>query len=293
LRYTFRVFQMLKFYAIASILTYITLRYLFWMLLPHFLALFALLILYATYQSLFVYRSSPPLPNQFFLTKDEISKVSFLKRPVLQYPLATSWKAKDVKAPSIGKLIANKEIDQVVKDILQYVCRDYVSSWYSSISDNPEFLYQIEYALQFATNELVSRIANVDFPQLILFKLINLITNHAKEIQNAERLVRASRLNFKDQQEFSKQVELHYGQGRLHPAVAISHEDSTGQEIQYLRKKMKTCIPLLIPPKDSKNSLVLVLVREILASVVLQPLIVSFSDPDYWCQTFDSIVFEV
>jgi hypothetical protein len=283
------MWEKVKFYAIALIFTIITIRFI-WILLPHLFALFALLMLYATYQSLFVYRLSPPVPTQFFLTKDEIQKVSSLKRPVLQYPLATNFKTKEVKILSVGKIVSNKEMDLVIRDMLQFVSRDFVKSWYSSISDNPDFLHQIDYALHFAVNELVTRILTVDFTQLILLKLTNLITLHAKEIQNAERLVRASRLNFRDQKEFSKQVQLHYGQGKLHPAVTGSSEDTMEQEHQCLRKRVKGIIPLLLPPKDSTNSLVLVLVREILVTVVLRPLVASFSDPDYWNQTFDVIV---
>jgi hypothetical protein len=282
----------LKYYALGALTLYVTFRYLIWILLPHFFALFALLIVYATYQSLFVYRSAPPLPNHFFLTRDEVYKVSTLQRPVLQFPLAGSgWRsAKEFKRQAPTRILANEEMDSVVQEMLQYISRDFVSSWYSSISDNQDFINLEDVALHHALSELITRISNVDFTQLILLKLTNMLTQHAREIQNAERLVKASRLNIQDQVEFSKQVALHYAQGKLHPAVSGNAIDTTEQEHQYLRKRVKPLVPLLLPPKESSNNLVLVLLREIIVTVVLQPLVATFSDPDYWNQTFDMIV---
>jgi hypothetical protein len=281
-----------KYYALGAITLYVTFRYLIWILLPHFFALFALLIVYATYQSLFVYRSAPPLPNHFFLTKDEVYKVSTLQRPILQFPLAGSGgrPAKEFKRQPPSRILSNAEMDSVVQEMLEYVSRDFVSSWYSSISDNPDFIYQVDMALHHAVSELITRISSVDFTQIILLKLTNMLTQHVREIQNAEKLVKASRLNIQDQIEFSKQVALHYAQGKLHPAVSGTASDPTEQEHQYLRKRVKPLVPLLLPPKESSNNLLLILVREILVTVILQPLVTTFSDPDYWNQTFDLMV---
>jgi sorting nexin-25 len=273
------------------------LRHVLWYLLPHIFALIAFTVFYGIYNNVRQQYSKESITKtRFFLQPFEIVQVSKSGRAISQYSLASKkfWerrKQQPKKIPTVSKTIKIPSMDLIIKEILSFVTRDFVSSWYNpSISTNPEFLINIEFILNNAASELYSRVETIDVAQLILIKITGILTVHAREFQNAERLLRASRIpNIKDKDTLDRLLAQHYLQGKLHPAVPITAADTIETEYQYLRKKLTPLIPLLIPRKDASSKMILALIRELLVTTLLRPIIHSFSDPDYWNQTFDCL----
>ena len=56
-----------------------------------------------------------------------------------------------------------------------------------------------------------------------------------------------------------------------------------------MRKVFKPIIPLLLPKSEGDVKILTVLVREIVVCRVIQPLLESLVDPDFWNQTFDML----
>ena len=76
--------------------------------------------------------------------------------------------------------------------------------------------------------------------------------------------------------------------GKIHPATSAISGSTVGIEQAYLRKLFKPIIPLLIP-KSEDVKIITILLREILVCKVIQPIIDSMADSDFWNQTFDMI----
>ncbi|KAJ3304508.1 Intermediate filament protein [Kappamyces sp. JEL0829] len=290
---------------VVLIVVFLTLRYFLFYFLYHLSALFGFLVLYGIYSSVAKLiqkdRKHSQSTSQFLLSDEEGRTVGrMLGKASRAYPLANgaAWQKhldsskKEVYATAFfSKIIRNEPAEAVLRDILSFVQRDFVASWYNAnISPNPGFLSYVDYVLHYAVAELYSRAQNIDATQLILVRIVAIVTTHVREVQSAERLLRASRLpNSKDPDEMNRQLAQHYCQGKLHPALTASAPDTLPTEYAWLRKRLKPLIPLLIPRKDSSSGIVMVLLREILMTCLLRPIVNNFSQPDYWNQLFDSL----
>lgn len=185
-----------------------------------------------------------------------------------------------------SRVVKNPEMETILRQILIYVRRDFVSNWFNQISPNTIFPYYIDYLLHYAVAELYGRILNnLDLTQLILGRVCGILTNHIQEYQNAERLLRASRLTVsKDPEEFNRQLSMHYLQGKLHPALTAAAPDTIQSEYSWLRKRLKPLVPLLLPRKEASSGVGCVLSRELLITCLIRPAVNNFAQPDYWNQ---------
>ncbi|KAJ3258494.1 Intermediate filament protein [Boothiomyces macroporosus] len=105
-------------------------------------------------------------------------------------------------------------MENVMNEILFNVNRDYVQTWYKNISKNPIFIRNVDNLLHHAVIELIYRLQAVDISQWILSRLLNIVTTHLKEVQNAVRLLRASGIQSKDPGSVERLLAQHYCQGK-------------------------------------------------------------------------------
>jgi hypothetical protein len=290
-------------YAIALII-FLSIRLFFFQFIYHLFALFGsclVAVIVVLAKKLVRKEESDrrsPGSFQLFLTDEEGAAVARNKgQAPRQFPLASSsgW-AKYRQSASkeqsntkfFSKIIRNVAMETALRSLLGLVKKDFIAPWYKSISANQSFPSYIDYVLHSAVAELYNRAQNIDSPAL-LAKLCTIIMLHIRDVQNAERLLRASRLpNSRNQEELNKQLAQHYLQGKLHPALNASSSDSIQQEYSWLRKRLKPIIPMLIPKKETSSGIIHVLIREILMCCLLRPITVTFSQPDYWNQLIDN-----
>lgn len=81
-----------------------------------------------------------------------------------------------------------------------------------------------------------------------------------------------------------------YRGGRLHQALSAAAISTKPTEVEYLRGVVNRILPFVVEERELASSSLRVLVREIVAAAVLQPVIDLLADPDYWNQLVDTYV---
>lgn len=173
--------------------------------------------------------------------------------------------------------------------LLDWILRDYVTSWYSRISPSPNFVNEIERAMRTALINLRERIFGVDVVEVVVARVVPLVTAHLKEFYEAERAVRGKNLNrnVTDSEELNIAIAGKYREGILHPAVSLGHSELKLVQQEYLRRNMARLLPEVLPETMIKSRAVSVLIEEIVSCAVLAPLMQMLSDPDTWNQVME------
>ncbi|KAI8905119.1 PXA domain-containing protein, partial [Gorgonomyces haynaldii] len=226
-----------------------------------------------------------------------VSKSDRSSRIKRQYPLASKngwiqWlesRKNEKITPANPQYMPNTSMQLLVNELIVYVTRDFLQSWYQSISHDPVWISKAELVLHFCFAELSHRVQKTDFVHLILSRGFPILVQHIQNYKNAEALLRGSTKSGSqtDPNYDDSQLAKHYRLGRLHPA--IRNAQSKEQEYTHIRSLLKDIVPKLLPRSEVSSRIMLILLREILTTCLLQPLIDSLSEPDYWNQTFDSL----
>lgn len=174
--------------------------------------------------------------------------------------------------------------------LLDWILRDYVSSWYGKISPSPNFVNEIERATRTALISVRDRIFDVDIVEVAVARVVPLITAHLKDFYEAERTVRGINLNrnVTESDELDIAIAGKYSDGKLHPAASLASSDVRLVQQEYLRKLTVRLLPEVLPETMIKSRAVSVLIKEIVSCAVLAPLMQMLSDPDTWNQLMES-----
>ena len=181
-------------------------------------------------------------------------------------------------------------ISQSIENLLDWVLRDYVTSWYHQISSSPNFVNKIDRAIRAALIEVRQRIFDKDIVEVVISRIIPLITKHMKDFYEAERAVRGINLN----RHVTESVELDlaiagkYRDGNLHTAASLKYSDLTLVQQEHLRKIIVRVLPEVLPESMIKSRSVSALIKEIVSCAVLAPLMTMLSDPDIWNQLMEA-----
>ncbi|KAJ5923003.1 hypothetical protein N7516_010706 [Penicillium verrucosum] len=181
-------------------------------------------------------------------------------------------------------------VSEGIDELLSFITRDFVSSWYHSISPNPIFVNEVDRTIRVALENLRDRLVAEDMVSLIVSRIFPIVTSHLKEFDIAERSVRGRNLsrNVTESGELDLAIANKYRDGRLHPAVATSASDQKSVQQEYLRKLAVGLLPQLFPESVLNGRIVSVLIREIISCAVLIPIVTSLSDPDTWNQLMEA-----
>lgn len=185
-----------------------------------------------------------------------------------------------------GSLVVSEGMDE----LLSFITRDFVSSWYHNISPSPIFANEVDRTIRVALENLRDRLMAEDMISLVVSRIIPIVTAHLKEFDVAERSVRGRNLN-RNVTEFGEldlAIAKKYRDGRLHPAVALSVSDQKAVQQEYLRKLAVGLLPQLFPESVLDSRIVAVLIREIISCAVLFPVVNALSDPDTWNQSIEA-----
>jgi sorting nexin-25 len=181
-------------------------------------------------------------------------------------------------------------VSEGIDELLSFITRDFVSSWYHSISPNPTFANEVDRTIRVALENLRDRLVAEDMISLIVSRIFPIVTSHLKEFDIAERSVRGRNLNrnVTESGELDLAIANKYREGRLHPAVAPTTSDQKTVQQEYLRKLAVGLLPQLFPESVLNSRIVSVLIREIISCAVLLPIVSSLSDPDTWNQLMEA-----
>ena len=181
-------------------------------------------------------------------------------------------------------------ISSGLNNLISWLLRDYVTTWYSKISPNPTFVNEIDRGIRAAIINIRDRILNMDIVEAVVSRVVPLITAHLQDFYEAERAVRGKNLNrnVTESEELDIAIAGKFRDGKLHPAASLAYADLKLVQQEYLRRIVVRLLPEILPENIIKSRTVSVLIKEIVSCAVLAPLMQMLSDPDTWNQVMES-----
>jgi sorting nexin-25 len=180
-----------------------------------------------------------------------------------------------------------------LNDMMIYIVRDFILTWYKDISSSPAFPTAVSAAIHSSLDSLITRLMHLDLPELLVRKILPHVTLHVKRFRDSEMTVRGSAL----ERHITRSDELdillasrYAASGNLHSAISNLSTMTTRQDEEvYFRRVLDKILPLLLPSKEA-SKLLTIAAREILSCTVLAPMMDSISDPDFWNRAIDQAV---
>lgn len=176
-------------------------------------------------------------------------------------------------------------VSTAIDQLIEYVLRDFVLSWFNGVSPDPAFPNQVDATIRQALILLVERMRDVEWSDLLVTKMMPIITDHFRNFVAAETAVRERSMgqDLTDNKEFQFAVAGQYCHGRLHPSIALKHYRYVDYRKSWLRNHVGRFLPSLLGTSAS-SAVVSHLARDIISCSVLFPVLSMFSDSDFWNQ---------
>ncbi|KAL2371863.1 intermediate filament protein [Blastomyces gilchristii SLH14081] len=182
-------------------------------------------------------------------------------------------------------------VSEALSELLDLALRDFVSSWYQDISGNPRFISEVDRGIRAVLGNLRDRLLREDLVEILVSRIVPILTSHFRDFDKAERAVRGRNLSrtVTESEELEIAIASRYRDGNLHPAISLSSfSDPKQVQQEHLRKLVVTLLPQLLPEGLMNSRAVAVLIREIVTCAVLYPLMSLLSDPDTWNQLMEA-----
>ncbi|XP_059532629.1 sorting nexin-19 isoform X2 [Myotis daubentonii] len=169
---------------------------------------------------------------------------------------------------------AERQLEQEINRTIQMIIRDFVSSWYRSVSQEPAFEEEMEAAMRGLARELRKRMGTVDSPALAQ-RVLTLCGCHLQSYMRAKEAVAAAGKQ-SGGVEPSQLWEAYSRAAAPHPAV-----QSAGAEVAYTRRIVSSLLQGLVPKPHLETRTGRHVVVELITCNVILPLISKLSDPDW------------
>jgi len=219
-----------------------------------------------------------------------------LRRPIPAFSKPSTWPAE--QAHYQASLLYNPLqlhptsmlVSEGVGQLIHLALRAFISSWYKTISPSPTFVNEVDKNIRLAAVELRDRILQEDVTNMVVARIVPIITSHLREFDNAERVVRGRALNrnLPESEELDLAIAAKYKDGHLHPAASLAYSDTKPLEQEHLRKVLVRMLPMLLDESMIQSRVVAVLLKEIVACAVLYPVFQMLADPDTWNQVVEA-----
>ncbi|KAK4149599.1 PXA domain-containing protein [Chaetomidium leptoderma] len=182
------------------------------------------------------------------------------------------------------------KVSAALDEILEYIIRDFIRAWYSSISKNPVFTDEVDKVIRCALLAVRDRLQGLDLAELLTTRLVPIMTAHFRNFYDAERSIRGRKLNrsVTETEELDLAIASKYKEGKLHPAASLAFSDTKTAQQDYLRQIMSRVLPKVLPENLLASRAVSTLIREMTACAVLFPVMQMLSDPDTWNQLMEN-----
>lgn len=175
-----------------------------------------------------------------------------------------------------------EQLDQEIQNTVTKIVRDFVTSWYSTISTEKGFESDVHDAMIYMAMELKRRARQVDKKELTQ-KVLDLFGCHLQDFVEAKQLVPEQQRKVKWDSE---------RMWRAYSSVIPPHMAMTskGMEINYMRALVDLLLHVLVPSPHLETRSGRFVVGELITSNVMLPLIDKLSDPD-WLNVFLIAIF--
>ncbi|KAJ6804182.1 uncharacterized protein M6B38_357065 [Iris pallida] len=209
----------------------------------------------------------PPINRQSYLSRLSKKQLSVKDYRLSAVPAASKWRRK-IDSPHV-----EAAIDAFINKILQ----DFVVDlWYSSITPDKEAPELIRSILLDVLGEISGRVKEINLVDLLTRDVIDLVGNQLdlyRKSQSDIGIDVMGTLSFEERDERLKQHLM--ASKELHPAL-ISAES----EHKVLQRIVGGILALVMKPQESKCPLVRCISRELLACLVIQP-VINLASPAY------------
>ncbi|XP_054724654.1 sorting nexin-13-like [Uloborus diversus] len=191
----------------------------------------------------------------------------------------TKYEPKQLKRDQ--RLTGSSMIDDPLQEVLNFAFRDYINTWYSHLSTDEEFLLCLKELVRKVIVAFSNRFKEVDWVPYLTTKLVDDFASHL-------RLFRQAQSKLKDSQR--KDPTANVSLLSLFFTFETAMEDnlsrnlvSTSQkhELEYLQELCEVIMYIVLPPEDFQNLVSRLILREIIVSAAVLPIINLVSDPDY------------
>ena len=202
----------------------------------------------------------------------------------------TAWLLRTAKYEKDTLYPSSFMISAGIDELVDWVLRDLVTSWYSNISRSPTFVNEIDRTIRAAIANIRDRMLGVDIVEITVSRIVPLITAHLKDFYEAERAIRGKHLNrnVTESEELDLAIAGKYRDGRLHPAASLAYSDLKLVQQEHLRKLVVRLLSEVVPEKILRSRAVSVLVKEIVSCAALAPVMQLLSEPDTWNQIMEA-----
>uniref|UniRef100_A0A3P9LXD9 Sorting nexin 19b n=1 Tax=Oryzias latipes TaxID=8090 RepID=A0A3P9LXD9_ORYLA len=160
-------------------------------------------------------------------------------------------------------------LDQEIRDTVRKIIRDFVSSWYSSVSSEGRLEEELQQAMSSMAVELKLRARKVDRKDLAE-KVLHVWGGHLQDFLEAKEL------QVKSSGELQPLWAAFSSISSPHPAL-----NSPTEEVRYIRAVAALLLQVLVPPPHLETRSGRFVVEELVSCGVLLPLVEKLSDPDW------------
>ncbi|CAJ1065997.1 sorting nexin-19 [Xyrichtys novacula] len=169
-----------------------------------------------------------------------------------------------------------RDLDQEIHNTVRKIIRDFVTSWYSTVSSESRFEMEIQDAMISMAMELKMRARQVDRMELTQ-RILDLFGCHLQDYIRAKELVSEQQKPLTSK--WSHESEL----WKAYCKVTMPHLAMTSEtvEVNHARAVVDLLLHVLVPPPHLETRTGRFVVGELITCNVILPLIAKLSDPDW------------
>uniref|UniRef100_A0A8D0YSD4 Sorting nexin 25 n=1 Tax=Sus scrofa TaxID=9823 RepID=A0A8D0YSD4_PIG len=158
------------------------------------------------------------------------------------------------------RVVISHNMDKALKEVFDYSYRDYILSWYGSLSRDEGQLYHLlsEDFWEIA-RQLRHRLSHVDVVKVVCSDVVRALLTHFCDLKAANAR--------------------HEEQPR--PFVLHACLRNSDDEVRFLQTCSRVLVFCLLPSKDVQSLSLRIMLAEILTTKVLKPVVELLSNPDY------------
>ncbi|KAL4618248.1 sorting nexin-25-like, partial [Arapaima gigas] len=158
------------------------------------------------------------------------------------------------------RVVISHNMDKALKEVFDYSYRDYILTWYTSLSRDEGQLYQLlSEDFWEVARQLSRRLADVDLVSIVCIDTVKILHTHFCDLKAANTR----------QEELPRPFP-------LHPCL-----HSPEEELRFLRCCARLLVLSLLPTRDIRSHSLRAVLVEVIATKVLKPMVEVLSDPDY------------
>lgn len=159
-------------------------------------------------------------------------------------------------------------LDPLILDLIALISREYIQSWYSRISPDPDrhFIQQVAGILIHLIQALEVRIAHLDLVELVALDLPALLERHLTDWDQASDKAGTGHAHNYTTEEVFHRLQPHIAVVMVEPSPGGLPEAQV--DPTYLRAMVDNLLRLLLPPEDYRAETERTIVREIVVNVI-------------------------